>query len=377
MKSWVIAMIVGLLVVFAACAPKATPAPATATLPPSPTTLKDAPALSPEEAAWQKVMAAAKKEGRLTSYSYLMIADTGLAMKSGFKKATGLDIDIITSTGAVLIERIKAERRGGFPVASILDTSSVLLIQAKMEGLTQSSGLLPELENKQAWKQDPPLDKEGHILVPNVLFQSPWINTKLVRPEEEPKSLRELLQPKWRGKISVPDPDTDPTSVRVYYHMAKKAGILDDAYFRELGKASLLFPNVRMNAEAVARGEAAISFVSTASSMGPFVAAGAPVKAIDVEEGVIALRTPGISLLSQAPQPNATKVFINWWLSREGQHTFHEAYGTESLRKDVPNFTPLPARLTPRKVLWESAEDANGTALMQRERAIMSFLRLI
>jgi ABC-type uncharacterized transport system YnjBCD substrate-binding protein len=45
--------------------------------------------------------------------------------------------------------------------------------------------------------------------------------------------------------------------------------------------------------------------------------------------------------MKQAPHPNAAKVFINWFLSREGQSAYQEIMNTgpeyaESMREDIP-----------------------------------------
>jgi ABC-type glycerol-3-phosphate transport system substrate-binding protein len=60
-----------------------------------------------------------------------------------------------------------------------------------------------------------------------------------------------------------------------------------------------------------------------------------------------------IALLKQAPHPNAAKVFINWFLSREGQITYQEIMNTpfeyvESMREDIPK-DPIPAENRRRK----------------------------
>ena len=94
-----------------------------------------------------------------------------------------------------------------------------------------------------------------------------------------------------------------------------------------------------------------------------------------MEEGVVASRSAAVSLLSRAPHPNAARVFVNWWFSREGQFTFHEVQGTESIRKDVPNFLSVPARLTPKKVMWMSVEDNMETSRIQRERVVKTLLQ--
>jgi ABC-type glycerol-3-phosphate transport system substrate-binding protein len=55
-------------------------------------------------------------------------------------------------------------------------------------------------------------------------------------------------------------------------------------------------------------------------------------------------------LMNQAPHPNAAKVFLNWFLSREGQSDFQKTAGKyldagaeASLRTDIPK-DEVPAR---------------------------------
>ena len=379
----VLVTIVGAVMVGLACSPPS-PVPGQTTPvtkapgsnpDPGDTTLSKVETLSPDQAAWQKTLDTARKEPKLVMYSYYMPADIGLAMKRGFKQSTGLDIEfIIGGSPAAFVERVKVERRMGSPVASILDGSAVDLGQAKDEGLTQPLIPLPELKNPQIWRFDPTMDKEGHILVSNFAFYTSWVNTKLVKPEDEPKSYKDFLKPKWKGQVSVAAPLATAATVRAYYQLVKKNGILDDDYFRQLGKVALLAANLRMDAEKVARGEASVAFTSGVSPMGPFLQAGAPVKPVDMQEGVIGFRTGAVMLVQGAPSPNAGRAFVNWWFSKEGQATFHKAAGTESLRTDVPSFVPVAAQLTPKKVLMATSEDDRETTKFQRDRVVDKLL---
>jgi hypothetical protein len=57
--------------------------------------------------------------------------------------------------------------------------------------------------------------------------------------------------------------------------------------------------------------------------------------------------------MKQAPHPNAARVFINWFLSREGQTAYQEIMHTggeyvESMREDIPKDS-IPADYRRRK----------------------------
>ena len=46
-----------------------------------------------------------------------------------------------------------------------------------------------------------------------------------------------------------------------------------------------------------------------------------------------------LGVFDRAPHPNAAKLFVNWWLTKEGQTAYHELASSSpppSLRDDVP-----------------------------------------
>ena len=48
-------------------------------------------------------------------------------------------------------------------------------------------------------------------------------------------------------------------------------------------------------------------------------------------------------LINKAPHPSATKLFINWFLAKEGQTVFSRETRFNSARKDVPVVNPFTA----------------------------------
>ena len=363
--------LVALLVILAACAPTAAPAPATSTPPPA---VETKPAIGPEEAAWQRVVEVAKKEGTVTVYSQFS-GEVALAVTKTFRERTGMVVENVSGTEAAHTERVKAERRAGTPMASVMHGSILGMISNKQDGLLQRIGYLPSLADEAAWIKSPIYDGEGYIITSALNLGSPWINTKLVKPGEEPRSWRDLLQPQWKGKIDAINPELQIGWVWRMYYYFRKDGLLDDAYFRQLGKQVTWSINNRASGSKLARGEAHIQLMLSSVPMGPFVLEGAPVKTIDMEEGLMGIEAEPYTLLDRAPHPNAARLFVNFILSKEGQTLFHKHTGSRGLRKDVPDFTPLAGHLSPKRVVWATPEGEMEVVKLFQEKTVAKLMK--
>ena len=369
-KLYLVLLLAVLLVTLGACAPKPsntpqsstnTPVPVSTTAKPPSTTLSKT---SPE---WEKIVAEAKKEGQITLYSFGFTGDIGSAVAQGFRKAYDIKVDLVTGIGTVLMERIRTENRAGKFIADTYDTSAVFVAQAKADGLTVNAGDLPEL-NENVWQVHPRMDKEGHIYGTTIAFTTLFFNTSLVKAGEEPKSYKDLLDPRWKGKMVFPDPRTTPNAIRVYVAY-KKYGVLDDAYWSQLGKQDLrVAPTIWDLDIILARGESTVEVSGVDSTVNPFIKGGAPVKPINVAEGiVVSTGAPAIAIVKNGPHPNATRLFLNWFFSLEGQKAYHETRSSTSPRKDLPNFAPA-AGLLPMDKIWLVDMDMEvETARVQRE----------
>lgn len=74
---------------------------------------------------------------------------------------------------------------------------------------------------------------------------------------------------------------------------------------------------------------------------------GAPIKILQFKEGYQASVGEVMAMVSKAPHPNATRLFLSWFLSGEGLKVYAEAASRTTNRKDVPDFTPQAARSDP------------------------------
>ncbi len=107
----------------------------------------------------------------------------------------------------------------------------------------------------------------------------------------------------------------------------------------------------RVLAEILAKGKIALVLGLTYYSYAPFIKAGLPVAPLPVpKEGVYVSGGSGhLVVLKNAPHPNATRLFLNWFMSREGQEVYTKAMHQPTRRLDVDSkwlreFGVLPAK---------------------------------
>lgn len=320
--------------------------------------------------AWQKVVNSAKQEGKITIYSYSMIGDVGIAVSRAFDQKYGISVDIITGRGAEMAERIRTEQLRKNVTADLMDANPTQLIHLRDIGGTINSRELPVLQDKNVWQVDPFVaDSKGHILIHTLLNHTGFVNTKLVPPNEEPTSLAELTQPKWKGKMVTIDP-TLSSGQYILFGTLLRHKLIDESTVRAIGRNNVKFAvNAQAGAAELARGSFSLFITTAEIAFAPMMREGAPVKAIAFKEGTVSSPN-AIAAIKDSPHPNATKLFLNWLLSQEGQTVYIKAQALSSPRKDVEDFRPPPAQVKPSRLIALTEEDENENARLFREQLL-------
>jgi ABC-type Fe3+ transport system substrate-binding protein len=162
-------------------------------------------------------------------------------------------------------------------------------------------------------------------------------NTRLVKPEDVPKSALDFLKPVFAGKLISVYPHDDDAALYLFHLIVQKYGwSYMDRYMAN--KPNFIQGHLPV-ARSVAEGNNAATLDAT-SSVWPFKRAGQPVEVAfsEIDETPVFTLTGGI--FKDAPHPSAARLYLSWYLAKDQQSRL----GTFSPRTDVPppeGFRPL------------------------------------
>ena len=292
-------------------------------------------------AEWQQIELAARKEGQVV-VSLPPSADLRIQLEKAFEgRFAKIDLVPVPARGAINVRKIATESTAGvhyFDV-HIGGTYSMLigLVKPRLVSAVEPYMILPEVKEPKNWWG-------GHIYADKTkrfaysfaayLSQNLYYNSKLMRPDQI-RSYEDLLDPKWKGKMGFLDPRVPGPGDATWSYIWNVKG---EDYLKKLVDQDLtIVRNPRVLADSLAKGKLAMTIGVPYYFMAPFLQADFPVKAFPIpKEGTyVTAGTGNLTILKDPPHPNATKVFVNWLLGKEGQETFSKAMNQASRRFDV------------------------------------------
>ena len=325
------------------------------------------------QAEWQKTIDGAKKEGQLSLYGGQEITHPDIT--SAFSKEFPF-IKIISASGraADMMTRIVAERRADKYLADLTASGPngprMLYLNKILDPLAPTL-ILPEVTDPSKWYGGKhwyadPENKYIFMFEGTIVTTGLSVNTKLVSAGEI-KSYWDLLQPKWKGKLLGQDPRGAAllTPVLILYH---RAGLGPDFVRRLYTETDItLFRDRRQGTNWLATGKFPVCHLCR--EIDKAAQQGLPVEDIPPEKlkegGTIGGGGSSVlALINRAPHPNAAKVFINWYLSRQGQTVWQnvmnkkEVEASDSMRIDISKDDVL----------------ADGKRVADREYQVIGFL---
>lgn len=336
------------------------------------------------EEKWNSVLAKSKTEGTMTMYTH-WVPEARISLSQTFKEKYGITLEFtLFQSGSDMLARLQTEKQIGLKVADVIGTGATTLVTtmkpAGILGPLEPLLILPEALDPKAWRggEFPYMDgNKMAVGMIGLIMRDINYNTNLVK-EGEITSPRDLLKPQYKGKIVMHDP-TIPGSGNASLSQVVNILGFDEGmeWFKQLLKNEpLMTRDYRLQLETVVREKHAIGLGSDSALLSNFLTMGAPVGIAVFKEG--AQGTPssgGLGVPVAPPHPNATTVFINWLLTREGQSALSKALQAPSRRLDAST-EGVNAIFLPRegeKIYWENEESLlRKGKIMQRAKEIVT-----
>ena len=316
---------------------------------------------------WSALVDAAKKEGKV-----VVAGSPDPVMRNEiipkFKERYGIAVELLAGRSSEITARVKTERASGIYSVDVYlagpDTTAVTLYGEKLVDPLRPLLVMPEVVDGTKWKRgkvwfaDPeerfaarPFSSVATFLL---------INTEHVKPEEM-RSATDLLNPKWRGKISAEDPTTTGSgsnSAARFYHD------LGEDFVRKLyiDQKTVRTRERRQMSDWLARGTQPICLNCREDDVRPLVKDG--FKILEIFElsdmpGSINGSPWMLTVANRSPNPKAAQLFANWILSREGLGIYARGYGSVSMRTDIDESNLNPGNLPKKNVKYFDDTDWN------------------
>jgi ABC-type Fe3+ transport system substrate-binding protein len=288
-------------------------------------------------AAWAvdaALVEAAKREGQVVWYTTLIVNQAIRPLQEAFERTyPGIKLQYSRADDSPTVLKILNEARAGHVQADVFD-SLYNMVALQRAGLVApyrppSFDLYPaDVKNK-----------NGYWTALVLYVFAPGVNTNLVPLEQAPKTVADLLDPKWKGKMA-----WNPSSIAgapgfVGYILSSLGEERGMQYLQSLSRQQVI--NVEASSRAildqVITGEYPMGLMMFNNHTVISARKGAPSAWLKIEPMPVAL--VAVSLLKDAPHPNAARLLIDFLTSEEAQQVLRQADYLPAL-PGVPTMTP-------------------------------------
>jgi iron(III) transport system substrate-binding protein len=263
----------------------------------------------PAQERQQKLYDLAKAEGEALIYANMDVSAMKPLTDGFMTRYPSTRAASVHFSGAAIITRLESEARAGKPLSDVVLSGQlgVLALIDKKIALRYRS---PEREFFRAGLKDQ--DGLWTAYMTNVMVSA--FNTRQVKKEEAPRNVNDLLNPRWRGKLTM-----DSQSYVWFGTMLQYLG--DDAglrFMKRLNEQNISHQRGRrLMTQLVAAGEFDMAVETNLNSVLSLARQGAPLSFAPIQPYFL---SPSLVFMSaNAPHPYTAALFIDFLLSEEGQ----------------------------------------------------------
>jgi iron(III) transport system substrate-binding protein len=273
---------------------------------------------APPEAATvtPALIEAARKEGKLSFYTATELQIAEKFAKLFEAKYPGIAVRVERSGAERIYQRITQENDSNIHnVDVVCSTDPAHFLTWRKNGWLVP--YLPEDVAKHFPKDQ--FEPEGLYATVCAWLSVVGYNTKLVKPDEAPKSLADILDPKWKGKIVKGHPGYSGAILTATYVISRDLGW--SFYEKLAGQRIMQVQSAADPPKKLALGERAIQADGNDYSLILAKEAGQAVEPVYATEGSPLIIVPQ-GVFKSAPNPNAARLFQSFMFSPEAQQVF-------------------------------------------------------
>jgi ABC-type Fe3+ transport system substrate-binding protein len=257
----------------------------------------------------QRLYELAKSEGEAVIYANMDVSAMKPLTDGFMKRYPGAKAASVHFSGAAIITRLDSEARAGKPVSDVVLSGQlgVLALIDKKIALRYRS---PERE----FFRDGLKDKDGlwTAYMTNVMVSA--YNTRQVKKEEAPRSVEDLVKPRWKGKLTM-DSQSYVWFGTMMQYLGEEAG---SRFMKRLNEQNISHQRGRrLMTQLVAAGEFDMAVETNLNSVLTLSKQGAPLAFAPIQPYFL---SPSLVFMSaNAPHPYTGALFVDYLLSEEGQ----------------------------------------------------------
>jgi len=292
---------------------------------------------------------AARKEGKVVFYTAMEINAAERMAKAFEAKYPGVPVRVERTGSERLFQRIGQEIGSRIFAVDVAESADAAHFIA-----WKRNGWLDPYVPEDIARHYPPehRDPDGAYATARALLSVIAYNTNLVKPENAPKGFIDLLDPKWTGKIVKAHPSYSGTVMAATFQIARELGW---DYLEKLSKQRVMqVQSATDPPKKLALGERSVQADGGDYLVILLKESGQPVEVVYPVEGSPLITCP-IGVFKGAPNPNAARLFVSFFLSQDGQQVISDL----AQRSLHPHVTVKPGR-KPLSAIKVWKDDAAG-----------------
>jgi iron(III) transport system substrate-binding protein len=275
-----------------------------------------------------RLVEAARKEGTVVWYTSLALPTAEKVARAFEAAYPGIKVDVNRTGSERILQRVMQELAANIKTVDVIHTSDaghfVLLKNKKLLAKHTPPGV----------ERFPPgfKDKDGYYYGLRATVNVIAYNTKSVPAAQAPKTWKDLLDPRWQGKLVTAHPGYSGV---IATHVLALVNAFGWDYFKQLAQNQpMLVQSANDPAGVVASGERPVAVDGGDYTFYQTKKKGNPVEIVYPREGVPLVVSP-TAITAFAPHPNAARLFTDFSFSRELQQLMADSEGLYTGHPDV------------------------------------------